>query len=95
MITAIRTVHWKNGVWASSGGYEYNLVLIAALVALVEGGAGSLSLDHARGHDEHGLHWALAVLAAGAAGSAAVVALGRRAPAAPVAAVAEPLSAAA
>ena len=30
MITAIRTVHLKNGPWSTNGGYEYNLVLIAA-----------------------------------------------------------------
>jgi putative oxidoreductase len=77
MITAIRTVHLKNGPWASDGGYEYNLVLIAALVALVEAGAGPLSLDHVRGHDEHGLGKALGVLAAGAVGSVAVIALAR------------------
>ena len=29
MLTAIRTVHWKNGPWATNGGYEYNVVLIA------------------------------------------------------------------
>src|SRR3954452_17714192 len=28
MLTAIRTVHLKNGPWAANGGYEYNLVLI-------------------------------------------------------------------
>jgi putative oxidoreductase len=98
MITAIRTVHWKNGVWASNGGYEYNLVLIATIAALVEAGTGPLSLDHLRGHDEHGVRWALAVLAAGAVSSAAVVALARRTPAVPAATTettAEPLSAAA
>ena len=70
-------------------------MLIAALVALVEAGTGPLSLDHLRGHDEHGLGWALAALAAGAAGSAAVVALARRVPETPAAAQAEPLAAAA
>ncbi len=82
-------------MWASNGGFEYNLVLIAALAALVEAGRGPLSLDHVRGHDEHGVGWALAVLAAGAAGSGAVVALARRLPEAPAAAPAEPLAAAA
>ena len=95
MITAIRTVHWKNGVWVTNGGFEYNLVLIAALVTLVEAGTGPLSLDHLRGHDEHGLGWALAALAGGAAGSAAVIALARRLPETPAAAQAEPLAAAA
>src|ERR1700710_822238 len=49
MITAIRTVHLKHGPWASNGGYEYNLVLIAAVAALVEVGPGCLSVDHVRG----------------------------------------------
>jgi putative oxidoreductase len=30
MITAIKTVHWEKGIWSSHGGYEYNLVLLAA-----------------------------------------------------------------
>ena len=36
MLTAINRVHLKNGPWASNGGYEYNVVLIATLLALVE-----------------------------------------------------------
>jgi putative oxidoreductase len=36
MLTAIDTVHLKNGPWAGNGGYEYNVVLIAAVIALVE-----------------------------------------------------------
>ncbi len=36
MLTAIDTVHLKNGPWSSNGGYEYNVVLIAAVLALVE-----------------------------------------------------------
>ena len=45
MATAIRKVHWANGPWAANGGYEYNVVLIAALTALVETGPGDMSLD--------------------------------------------------
>lgn len=81
MITAIRTVHWKNGPWAANGGYEFNVALIAALLAIVDGGPGDISLDHALGLDEAGAKLALAVLAAGAAGSAIVIAAGRRQPA--------------
>ncbi len=29
MVMAIATVHFKNGIWSTNGGYEYNLVLIA------------------------------------------------------------------
>ena len=38
MLTAIKTVHAKNGPWATNGGYEYNVVLIAAVLALAEDG---------------------------------------------------------
>jgi len=78
MITAIRTVHLKNGPWNANGGYEYNLVLIVALAALVEAGPGCLSVDHARGSTQRGALWALAAVAAGAAGSAATLELARR-----------------
>jgi putative oxidoreductase len=76
MITAIRTVHWKNGVWVGKGGYEYNLVLIAAVATLIEAGPGCLSV----GRERKGLGWALAALGAGAAGSFAVTELARRQP---------------
>ena len=78
MITAIRKVHLSNGPWNADQGYEYNLVLIAALLALVDGGPGGLSIDAARGREETGPGWAIAALAAGAAGSTAAIELGRR-----------------
>jgi putative oxidoreductase len=77
MITAIRQVHLKKGLWVSKGGYEYNLVLIAALLGLVDGGPGELSLDRALGIHDTGPGWALASLAAGAAASTLVIELGR------------------
>src|SRR5271167_3571701 len=40
MLTAIHRVHAKNGPWVAKGGYEYNLVLIAAALALAEVGPG-------------------------------------------------------
>jgi putative oxidoreductase len=80
MITAIRTAHLKNGPWASKGGYEYNLVLIAGILALVEGGPGAFSVDGALGLHETGTRWTLAALAAGAIGSTLAIEAGRRAP---------------
>jgi putative oxidoreductase len=77
MITAIRTVHFKNGPWAADGGYEYNLVLIAALLVLVDGGPGALSLDRRLGIEDTGAAWTLAALTAGAVGSTLVVQLAR------------------
>ena len=45
MITAIRKVHAPKGPWVTQGGYEYNAVLIAAMVALTETGPGRPSVD--------------------------------------------------
>jgi putative oxidoreductase len=81
MFTAIRKVHQPKGPWVSQGGWEYNAVLIASLVALIDAGPGEVSVDAALGRDEWGPGWALAGLATGAAASAAAITLGRRAPA--------------
>jgi putative oxidoreductase len=69
MLTAIHRVHLKNGPWVTNGGYEYNLVLIAAVLALAEVGPGELSLDAALGQERSGPGWALAALALGAVGA--------------------------
>jgi putative oxidoreductase len=87
MLTAIRTVHWRNGAWSTNGGYEYPAVLLAAMFALTEAGPGRLSLDAATGRERRGTAWALAALATGAVGSHLVIEAGRRASAAAVAPV--------
>ena len=69
MMTAIRKVHFKNGVWVTAGGYEYNAVMIAAAVTLAEAGPGRPSVDAALFPRLKGSRWALASLAAAAAGS--------------------------
>jgi len=58
MITAIARVHAKNGPWAGNGGYEYNLVLIAAVLTLAEASG-----------KRPGWHKAAAALLGGAAGA--------------------------
>ncbi|OUM97779.1 MAG: oxidoreductase [Paenibacillaceae bacterium ZCTH02-B3] len=45
MIVAIAKVHTPKGFWNSNGGYEFNLVLIAAAVGVALTGAGAWSLD--------------------------------------------------
>src|SRR3954447_13075570 len=70
MLAAIAKVHAKNGLWVTEGGFEYNLVLLAALAGLVEEGPGPLSFDAALGIERRGGAWALATLGAGAAGAA-------------------------
>lgn len=78
MTTAIRKVHLKQGLWNAGGGFEYNLVLIAAVTAIVAEGPGALSFDALVGRLKWGPFWAGATLAAGVAGSTAVVELGHR-----------------
>lgn len=69
MLTAINRVHLKNGPWVTNGGYEYNVVLIAAALTLTEVGPGELSLDHALDQERSGLPWTLVAAAIGAAGA--------------------------
>jgi len=83
MLTAIHRVHAKNGPWAGNGGYEYNLVLIAAALALVEVGPGALSLDGSLGKERSGSGWALAALGAGALGAIGSYAAAQAQPAPP------------
>ncbi|HEX4483423.1 MAG TPA: DoxX family protein [Solirubrobacteraceae bacterium] len=69
MLTAIKTVHGDKGPWASNGGYEYNAVLIAVVLALAELGPGPISVDALLGRERSGTGWALAVAGAGVVGA--------------------------
>ena len=64
MATAIRHVHGPKGPWVTEGGWEYNAVLVAATLALVE--------------DNDGPLWALLAGTAGIAGSFAASKLAER-----------------
>ena len=44
MLVALFKVHLKNGLLVSNGGYEFVLLILAALVVLLVNGAGSLSV---------------------------------------------------
>jgi putative oxidoreductase len=78
MLTAIRKVHLPNGPWNTQGGYEYNVALIAAALAIVDSGPGAPSVERALGIEKRGNLWTLATLAAGAAGSTLAIEAGRR-----------------
>lgn len=69
MVQAIRTVHAPNGPWVTEGGWEYNAVLIAAILGVIEA------------DEDAGAFWALLALAAGVAGAYKLVPYGS--PAAP------------
>jgi putative oxidoreductase len=44
MLVSIFTVHGKNGYWATEGGFEYNLILIAIAVGVALIGPGHYTL---------------------------------------------------
>jgi putative oxidoreductase len=79
MTAAVITVHGPNGVWNTNKGYEYNIVLAAAVFALSAIGAGAWSLDNALGLDLHGVVWALGALAVGVIAGIGAVISGRTA----------------
>ena len=45
MLVAIATVHLKKGFWGTNGGFEFNLLIIAAAVAIGLAGPGAWSVD--------------------------------------------------
>jgi putative oxidoreductase len=79
MVAAVAAVHLPKGIWNADGGYEYNLVTIAAAFALAAVGPGRWSLDTALDIDWASTGWALAALGAGLIGGLATVTGGRMA----------------
>jgi len=61
MLTALKSVHVAKGPWVTDGGYEYNLLILLALLAITE--------------DDSGFAVAVGQLLAGALGTAATYAL--------------------
>jgi putative oxidoreductase len=82
MIAAIAVVHWPNGFFSGKGGYELNLLLIAASAAIAFAGPGSYSVDHLLGWMLYGSRWGLFCLAAGVVAGAGVLATRHRPPSA-------------
>ena len=61
------------------GGYEYNVAMIAAALAIVDSGPGAPSVDRALGIEKRGNLWTLTTLSSpGAAGSTLAIEAGRR-----------------
>src|SRR5436309_2824088 len=77
MTAAVLTVHLRNGFFAANQGYEFNLALAAALVALAGIGAGAWSLDNALNIDLAGTWWAVGAAGVGFLGGLAAIASGR------------------
>jgi putative oxidoreductase len=65
MLVAVGSIHFKNGFFNTGGGWEYNLVIVAAVLGVAFTGPGPLSLDAVLGYQLHGLRWGVAALAMG------------------------------
>jgi putative oxidoreductase len=76
MVVAVGSVHLKNGFFAGNGGYEFNLVLWASVIAVSATGPGRFSLDHAIGWagSLSGLWWGVGVLGLSLLGGLTVLA---------------------
>ena len=82
MVVAVGTIHYKNGFWSTSGGFEYNLLIWAVAVAVAASGPGRFSIDGALGWVDNlsGVWWGVGVLVASILGGLLVLALRERQP---------------
>ena len=81
MFVAIATVHWRNGFFNLSGGYEFNLLIVATAIGLAMTGPGTISIDHLAGWTLAGPQWGLATLGISAVAAGSVLAMRKRPPA--------------
>jgi putative oxidoreductase len=77
MLVAIGVVHWKNGFFNMEGGFEFNLLLMAAAASIAFMGPGDVSLDGAFGLDLYGFDWGLIAIAIGLISGSLVLATRR------------------
>jgi len=84
MVVAVGSVHWRNGFFATGGGYEFNLALWTVAVAVAATGPGRFSLDAAFGWADNlsGVWWGVGVLVVSILGGLMVLALRETQPAA-------------
>lgn len=66
MVVAVGAIHWRHGFWVANGGFEYNLLIWSAAIAVAATGPGRFSLDRAVGWDGRlsGLWWSVGALGA-------------------------------
>jgi putative oxidoreductase len=80
MLNAIVSVHWRSGIWATNGGYEYPFVLATLAAGIGLHGPGRISIDNIYGFGRPGFGWGLAAIVVGVV-TAAIALSSRRQPA--------------
>jgi putative oxidoreductase len=83
MAGAIITVHLRNGVWNTNGGFEFPLVMAAVVIGLAFSGPGRFSIDHAASISMRGVLWGLMAVGLSLIGALAIAvwkAIGSRMP---------------
>jgi putative oxidoreductase len=82
MINAVYLIHWPKGFFTANGGYEFNLLIASAAIALAATSPGRFAIDRAIGWDDNisGLWWGLGVLAAAVVVGFTTLTVGRRRP---------------
>lgn len=80
MFVAAATVHLKSGFFITAGGFEYNLVIGVAALAVAFTGPGPIAVDALIGLSTGGTVWGALALAAGFAGGILQLAQRRAAP---------------
>jgi putative oxidoreductase len=81
MFVAIATVHWSNGFFNGTGGYEFNLLIAATAIGLATTGPGEISIDHLAGWNLSGIEWGFAALGISAVTAGSVLAMRKPSPA--------------
>jgi len=46
MLGAIFHIRWENGFFVSKGGWEWDLVMLAVVLAIIAAGPGRISISH-------------------------------------------------
>jgi putative oxidoreductase len=99
MIVASVSVHGRNGLWVTNGGYELPMFYAVTAAGLAFTGPGGFSIDNGLGLHLGGWAWGLAAVVLGGVGAAAQLSRRKRAlasaeaPAYPTPDVAEPAGA--
>jgi putative oxidoreductase len=80
MVVAVAAVHFSKGFFNMGGGFEFNLLIWTAAIALAFTGPGTFSIDDAFGWDLWGNTWGVGIALGSFIAGGIVLALRKPAP---------------